>query len=140
MTLDRPKKVTWAVNLLYASLGIGVIRIILASIQMLKPESLFVPVVLVALGSCFLWLIIYKTNKGKNWARWTCLVIFILPLLCIRPTFLLLLLMTQPVLTAIALTQAVIHLIAIIFLFQTGSSEWYKQMKLKPNQIARPDL
>ena len=129
MTLNRPDKVMWAVNLLYASLGIGILRGIFTCLNVSKSRSAFVAAVLVTFGSYFLWLIIYKINKGKNWARLTYLAISLVQLAFIRPTFLNSF-ATQPVLTAIALTQVAIQIIALVLLFQTRSSEWYKQMKV----------
>jgi hypothetical protein len=98
-----------------------------------KSGSVIVAVVLSAFAAYLLWLIIYKINKGKKWARLTYLIIFLVQLSFIRPTVLNSF-ATQPVLTGIVLTQVFMQLIALILLFQTQSTEWYKQMKV----IAQP--
>ena len=137
MTLNRPDKVTWAVNLLYASLAISILRGIYTVLNPTKLGSIFVGVTLVSFGSYFMWLIIYKINKGKNWARLTYLLIFLLKLPFFRPTFLSSF-TTKPALTVIAFVQVVMQIIAIVLLFRTQSTEWYKQMKMDAQPPLRP--
>lgn len=76
--IAQPSRVATAVKLLYATLGIGIIR----SIFLLSrhAESISFGAVLLTTIAVFgsMWLLIYMIGKGINWARITYCVLFIL--------------------------------------------------------------
>jgi hypothetical protein len=124
-----PEKVGTAVKLLYATLGIGVLRSIMEASRHAQKASLgfviFVSVFVLGITCLF----IYKIGRGRNWARITFLVLFIIGLpFSILP--LLKSLAANPVSGLLGIAQIAIQLIALVFLFQKTSSYWFKEMKL----------
>lgn len=122
----RPQKVATAVMFLYVTLGIGVLRSVMEFPRLLAQTStVFVAVVTIAVFG-FTWFFISRIGKGKNWARITFLVLFILGVpLSIWP--LLQSLAVNPLSGVLGLGQCVLQAIAVVFLFQQHSSEWFKK-------------
>lgn len=126
--LLQPPKVAIAVKLLYATLGIGIIRSIIESGRLAEKASMpFILVVqFITFGS--LWFFIYMMGKGRNWARITFLVIFILGVpLSILP--MIQSLTHNPVSGVLGLGQVVMQVVALVFLFQGEASSWFKANK-----------
>jgi hypothetical protein len=76
-----------------------------------------------------LWFFIHKIWKGRDWARITFLVLYIIGIpfavfTLLQP------LMDRPFYGVLGIGQAVLQLVALVFLFQKSSSEWFKQMKV----------
>ena len=130
----RPEKVGTSVKLLYITLGIGVLRSIMeasTNAQMASPAFVTF-ITLFVLG--IMWLFIYLIGKGLNWARITFLVLFIIGIpLAVLP--LLASLEANPVSGLLGIGQLIIQTIALVFLFQKSSSEWFREMKAEK----RPD-
>ena len=124
--LHRPEKVNQAVMLLHLTLGIAVVRTILERATMDADIGFVIFVSLFTLG--FLWFFIAMIARGKNWARITFLVLFVggLPF-AITP--LLQSLAATPLSGLLGIAQTVLQIVALIFLFQKASSEWFKEMK-----------
>lgn len=126
----RPEKVGTAVKLLYITLGIGVLRSIMeASMQAQMASPAFVMfITFFVLG--IMWLFIYLIGKGRNWARITFLVLFIIGIpFSVLP--LLQSLAANPISGLLGIGQTVIQIIALVFLFQKPSSDWFREMKAK---------
>lgn len=74
---DRPQQVGQAVILLYVTLGIGILRSILEASR--NPElartGFLMFITFGVLG--IMWFFIHMIGKGKNWARITLLVLFV---------------------------------------------------------------
>ncbi|MDP7637661.1 MAG: hypothetical protein QF577_08950 [Phycisphaerae bacterium] len=126
----RPEKVGTAVKLLYITLGIGALRVIMEAsmyAQMASPVfAMFIT--FFVLGIIFLF--IYMTGKGRNWARITFVVLFIIAL----PFSILSLLQSltaNPISGLFGVGQTVIQIIAMVLLFQKPSSDWFGEMKAK---------
>ena len=129
---SRPQIVGTAVKLLYISLGIGALGFILFAFSYPYPSSrmaifsiLFF--VFVIIGP--MWLFIYKIDKGRNWARITVLVIFILSVVCYLPSITEIL-RRYPINTILGIVQLIVQAVAQFFLFQKPSSEWFKAKKM----------
>jgi len=125
----RPANVGTAVKLLYITLGIRVVWIIMAAsrtAQMASPDYvMFIPRFF---GLGIMWFFIYMIGKGRNWARITFLMLFIIGILFyILP--LLQSLAVNPISGSLGIGQTVIQIIALVFLFQKPSSIWFKVMK-----------
>ena len=126
----RPQKVTIAVTLLYITLGIGVLRgIIEASmLAQIAPPAFVMLVTFFVLG--IMWLFIYMIGEGRNWARITFLVLFIIGIpFSVLP--LLRSLAANPISGLLGIVQTALQLIALVFLFQKPSSDWFREMKVK---------
>lgn len=136
--LAKPQKVDTAVKLLYASLGLGIISSVLfppgldevSSFGSALNDSLFI---FFTAGLTFglTWLLIYMIGKGKNWARITFLVFFIIgiPLSIVTFPLFLLLSYTPVIDVSLFLVQTGMDLVALVFLFQEESSAWFKALK-----------
>ena len=133
--LARPQKVDTAVKLLYASLGLGIISSVLfpprldevSSFGSALNDSLFFFFIF---GPLF--LLYYMIGKGKNWARITFLVFFIIgiPLsIATFPLYLLLFSYTPFIDGSLFLAHTGMQLVALVFLFQEESSAWFKAIK-----------
>jgi membrane-bound ClpP family serine protease len=145
---SRSGAVTVAVTLLYATLGIGILRFFLDAPDLLEEASgrmgasgvpaLPVVVLTALVGLSVMWLFIYAIGRGRNWARLTFLVLFLLGIpFSVLP--LLQSLASNPTSGILGVGQAVLQVIALILLFQPRSSEWFKQpikMDLSVGRIA----
>jgi hypothetical protein len=119
----RPEKVGTAVKLLYINLGIGVLSGIMEALMHAPMTLVFVTVIL---GT--MWLLTYMIGKGRNWARITFLVMFIIGLPISVP-FLLLSFAENLISALLGIGQTTIQIIAMVFLFQKPSSDWFRDMK-----------
>ena len=128
--ITRPDKVSKAVTLLYVTLGIGVLRSIMEAprLSQTAPIGFVIFISLFVLG--IMWFFIYKIGKGRNWARITFLVLFIIGIpFAVLP--LLQSLAASLFSGLLGIGQTVLQVIALVFLFQKPSSEWFNQMKAK---------
>jgi len=127
--VERPPKVGTAVKLLYASaIGIGIIRSIIEWSRHTEsgPVSFILYITFFVLG--FMWFLIYMIGKGKNWARITFLVLFIAGVpFSILP--MIQSLTHEPISGILGLVQFVMQVLAMVLLFQSASSSWFKAMK-----------
>jgi hypothetical protein len=122
---ERPKKVQNAVTILYVTLGIGIVRAVIeasANAQMAGVGFLIFITVLVFAVMVFL---IAMIGRGRNWARITFLVLFLLGLL---PSILPLIrsFKLSPISGILGLAQMVLQVVALVFLFQQESSVWFR--------------
>jgi FtsH-binding integral membrane protein len=126
--LAQPSKVATAVRVLYATLGIGIIRSILESSRHAEASSIGFVLFITFFVFGLMWFLIYMIGKGRNWARITFLVLFILGVpLSILP--MIQSLTHEPISGVLGLVQIVMQVTALVFLFQGGSSVWFKAMK-----------
>ena len=126
----RPVKVGTAVILLYISLGIGILRGIMEAsmlVQIASPAFVML-VTFFVLG--IMWLFIYMIGEGRNWARITFLVFFIIGIpFSVLP--MLQSLAANPISGLLGIGQTALQIIALVFLFQKPSSDWFREMKVK---------
>lgn len=124
----RPYKVTTAVKLLYISLGIGVLRNIMESSTQAEVASPAFVMFIAFFVLGIMWFFILMIGKGRNWARITFLVLFI-----IGTPFSVLPLMqslaANPISGLLGIVQIIIQIVAIVFLFQKPSSDWFREIK-----------
>jgi FtsH-binding integral membrane protein len=125
---SKPEKIRIAIKLLYITLGIGALRSIMeASVNTQIASPVFVMLItFCVLG--IMWLLIYKIGKGRNWARITFLVLFVIGVpFSVLP--LLRSLAANPISGLLGIGQTVIQIIALVLLFQKPSSNWFREMK-----------
>ncbi|MCD6388772.1 MAG: hypothetical protein J7L69_05120 [Desulfobulbaceae bacterium] len=123
--LKTPEKVALATKVLYSIIAINFIRIM---ITVFRHWGVRTPDFLV-FTSIFLWVIsfflIYQINKGKNWARWSMVLIFAISIpLSILPT--LSSLTHNPIPNLLRLLQVVLYIWTLILLFHTTSTRFFK--------------
>ena len=122
--ISRPSKVSMAVTLLYVALAIAVLRLPI-ELHVIWQENQQVPVpviVFIAMAVvAFFWFLIYKIGRGRNWARITYLVIFVLGV----PGAVTGLFRSSGVAQASALLgvpEGILEIVALVFLFQAPSN------------------
>lgn len=120
----RPQKVTLAVKLLYFIVAIGVLRTgmtVMRHIEVRSPDFLIASKALFYVVSI---LVIYQVGKGKNWARWMLVGLFVVHVpLTILPAFESF--VTNPVNIGLGFLQLALYLVSLALLFQQGSSGWF---------------
>ncbi len=133
--VEQPSKVGTAVTLLYATLGIGIIRSIIESSRYAEASS--VGYVIYIMFSVFglMWFLFYMIGKGRNWARITFLILFILGVP--SSIFIIQSLTHNPISGILGIAQVVMQSVALVFLFQGGSSVWFKAMKQSKTKNAQ---
>ncbi len=126
---ERPPKVSLAVKFFYVIVGIGIIRATMTIIRhadVRSPDFLIYTKLIIYAGSLYL---IYQLNKGRNWARWLLMVIFIIAIpLVILPAFAS---YSHNIVDALlALIQAALYIIGLVFVFHRSSSKWFGAEKI----------
>jgi len=122
---ERPKKVQNAVTILYVTLGIGILRAVIeASANAQRAGLTFVIFVTLVVSAVMVFFIV-MIGRGKNWARITFLVLFLLGLV---PAILPLIrsFNLSPISGVLGFAQIVLQGLALVFLFQRQSSEWFR--------------
>lgn len=130
---SRPGKVSTALYLLWIALFVGIIASAFnfsSSLEIANaPPGFGLGVVIFIL--CFGFLLsaffIWKIGQGRNWARITYLVLFILGIPVVIYTLLTIKVSTFLIIMQIAHT--IVSLVALVFLFQKQSSDWFKSTK-----------
>lgn len=120
----KPAKVALAIKLLYVVVGIGMIRTIMTvmrHIDVRSPDFLIMTKLAIYAFSLFL---IYQLGNGKNWARWTLVVILLVNIpLTIGPSFESL--SHNPVHTLLGFVQLGLYIYGLVLLFHRNVSGWF---------------
>ena len=123
--LVTPPKVSIAVKLLYAVLGLFVIRYTIQAIALAGSDGQWLEWTLfVGLSRALFWaIIINMIGARRNWARIIFLIVIILSFLPeIRSVQSI---ATDPLLGMFGLIILALEATAVVFLFQRKSSEWF---------------
>jgi hypothetical protein len=128
MNSNAPAQVRWAVNLLYSTLGIGVVRSVMEVSRLARDASAgFVIFVTIAVFAVT-WFFIYMIGRGKNWSRITYLVMFIFGIpLAVQP--LMRSLESEVVSGVLGILQTTIQAVALALLFKAPASTWFRQSR-----------
>jgi|GEM_PF-1322058 FtsH-binding integral membrane protein len=131
-----PIEVSNAIKLFYLVLFLGIFSTIsgisnldkiIAQYPTFSPTFYYL---IILFSYAFLFFFIYKIRKGRNWARITFFILFVLGLpfsiFTLPNSFTISLI--NGVLTIIGI---ILQIIALVFLFQKPSSDWFKSMKIK---------
>jgi hypothetical protein len=127
---DRPPKVALAVKLYYFVVGMGILRVMITIFrhaEVRSPYFLISMKVLIYLGSLYL---IYQLGKGKNWARISLVVIFMICIpLVILPFFASL--SHNPADSVLGILQTILYIIGLALVFHKNSSHWFGSEKIQ---------
>jgi FtsH-binding integral membrane protein len=138
LPLQKPEAVSTAIKLLYATLVIGALRSALEwshQTQAVSPD--FVLFVMIFTFAFIVWLI-YKMDRGRNWARITFLVFFILGVpMSVLP--LLRSLSYSPVSGVLGLLQVVLQIVALCILFGRSARPWFRPTATPPPLSTSPE-
>lgn len=131
--LEKPAKVVLAAKMLYLVVAIGIIRTSMTVIrhaEVRSPDFLILTKILIYAVSLYM---IYQMSKGKDWARWSLVVIFAISIpLIVLPAFAAM--SHNPVYTILGLLQLGLYTVALLFLFQGNSSRWFGAIKTSQQQ------
>ncbi len=123
---QKPQSVKTAVNLLWASLAVGLVKMLmdLSNLSAIAPAA-FTNFVLIFVFA-FIAFLIFKISAGRNWARITFLVLFVIGML---PTLPLMLgeFSRAPVVGALSVAQVGLQVYALFLLFTQPGSAWYRK-------------
>ena len=126
---ERPSKVVLAVKFFYTIVGIGVVRatmMIIRHADVRSPYFLIITKLIIYAGYLYL---IYQLSKGRNWARLSMVVIFIINIpLTILPAFASF--FHNPVHASLGFVQIALYIIGLAFLFHGSSSSWFSSEKI----------
>lgn len=135
---EMPKKFKKAANLVYLSLLVGFIESVLYE-TMTDQKILSDPKAFGIITFLIIGFLGFKIGQGKNWARITLLVVFIIPMIgypfLVFGEFLM-----SPVIGIVSIAQMLILLYALILLFSREAQEWYKEQKVKTEPVNRSVL
>ena len=129
----RPQSVDIAVQLLGLSFVMGVLRALLEfrpAVEAAAEVGGFVFVLTIqALVLGFLFLNIYFIRQRKNWARWIFVILLVTGLpFAVEPT---LTLLSENLYSGIvSFMQALLQVVAAVFLFRKPSRAWFKKLKV----------
>ena len=122
-------KLTHAVKIFYLIVGVGIIRATMTIIRhadVRSPYFLIYTKLIIYAGSLY---VIYQLSKGRNWARWMLVVIFIIAIpLVILPAFESL--SHNPVDALLEFIQTALYIIGLVFVFHRSSSSWFGAEKI----------
>ncbi len=129
---SRPHKVSIALTLLWIVIAVGVISSIFnfsSSLEIANASGLGLGWLIFTLYFTYVLLafFIWKIGQGRNWARITYLVLFI-----IGVPFTIYGYLTSEVSTlsiVLGIAGMIVQIVALVFLFQEKSSEWFNFMK-----------
>lgn len=127
--INRPDKVTMAVNLLWASLGVAVLQLAVSASSFGSYLSMYI-IPIGFFSVAFSGFFIYMIGEGRDWARIISSLFFVIGFLFYAgPVFQML--MVNPFLGSMGIGQLAAQAIAYAFLFQKPSSDWFNSMKLR---------
>jgi hypothetical protein len=128
----RPAEIAWATELLCLSLAVGVVKVIVAwrVIGSREDDAIDFPFILTALIFVLNALLIRKIWQGRNWARVTLLVMFVLGVLNTAAS-----LLPQPglhlsLLSAILqIVQLAIYAYALLLIYGPTGKRWFQPIE-----------
>lgn len=120
----RPAQVTQALYLLSGSLVLGMVLTLL-DVGELSASTLWV-LHAVALIVAMSVLLIYEISRGKNWARFVFLALFIVGLVPYLPDTMVMF-DQSPIMGSLSVLQLVVQLIALYLVFTSASSAWFRK-------------
>ena len=124
---QKPQPVVTAVNLLWASLAVGLVKMLMdfSNLSGMAPAA-FTNIILIFTFALIAFLI-FKISAGRNWARITLLVMFIIGVL---PTLPIVLddFSRSAVVGALSVAQIGLQVYALILLFTQPGSSWFRKV------------
>ncbi|NIT61682.1 MAG: hypothetical protein GWN00_37430 [Aliifodinibius sp.] len=125
---EKPAQVNNALNLLYASLAVGIIKSILDLARIASRAPILFTIVTFVITFGILIFLIVKISTGRNWARITMLILFLIGLPFSIP-IILQEFSANFVVGILSISQIALQIIALVFLFQSPSNNWFKFKK-----------
>jgi hypothetical protein len=131
--LEKPEKVVHAIKMLYLVIGIGVIRTMITVIRHADVRSPYFLIFTKLLLYVVILFLIYQIGKGRNWARWSVVVLFAIGIpMYILPNFDAM--FHNPIHSLLGVLALGLYIVALVFLFQENSSAWFNAGKVSDKQ------
>ncbi len=121
----KPREVRWAISLFWASLAVGPIKTAMEwrHLKTLGPISFVLFTLIITIG--FLSFLVWKLAIGKDWARITFMVLFVLGLPfgvpLIRAEF-----GRQPTVGILGVIQTMMQVAGLWLVFTAPGKNWFK--------------
>lgn len=124
---QKPQAVVTAINLLWASLAVGLVKMLLdfSNLSAVAPAA-FTNFVLI-FTFALIGFLIFKISAGRNWARITFLVMFVIGVLPTLP-FVLGEFSRSAVVGALSVAQIGLQVYALFLLFTQPGSSWFRKV------------
>ena len=127
--IQKPKKVSIAINLLIASTILGFINSIMNDmITETKNYSSVLGLITIILTLTIEIFFIYQINKGKKWARTTSLVLSILGAL-LFPFIIINIFKSSPIVGILSIVLTTLQIISLILIYSKEGNEWFSSHK-----------
>lgn len=124
---QKPQSVGIAVNLLWASLGVGLLKTVIDYSHVTAQASVAFTTVVVVFTFALIGFLVFKISAGKNWARITFLVLFIIGVL---PSLLVVVgeFSRSLILGVLSVAQIGLQGYALFLLFSLPGSTWFRKV------------
>jgi hypothetical protein len=124
----KPKSIIAAINILYATLFLGVIKWVIARLTTDQPIlSPVMGIVVVVLTVLIYFFLIRQVGAGRKWARIVLLILFLGGLACYlwakSPIY-----KNNLLIDVISLLQAILYIITLVYLFSKDSTNWFNHV------------
>ena len=126
---NKPKSIIAAKNILYATMFLGIINWTITQwMTDLHSSAPVEGVIILIVTLLVIFILIKQIGFGRKWARIVLLVLFIAGLL-IFPWTLSVLFKANLLIGIISLLQALMEIVALVFLFSKESTQWFNRVR-----------
>lgn len=139
ITIQKPKKVSFAINLLIVSIVLGVVNFIIREMTTdihemtneMKNYSSGMGIFTTILSFALMLFLIYQMNRRKKWARTTFLVLFILNAIfvilgaLIYPLTLITMFKSSLVVGVLTIILNILQIISLTMIYSKTGNEWF---------------
>lgn len=125
--IQKPQTVGTAINLLWASLALGLVKALMDYTHLSATAPAASIFLVFAFTFSLLGFLIFKISTGKNWARITFIIMFVIGML---PTvsFVLGEFSRSPIVGALSVAQIGLQGYALFLLFSRPGSGWFRKV------------
>ena len=126
--MEKPIETTRAIEFLYLSLGIGIVKSLLDFSHLSSKTSAVFTLSVLIFTFAFLIFLIIKISGGRNWARIVFLIFFLLGVPLAIPLYLEEF-RKNVFLGSLSSIQVILQVAALILLFMKNSNLWFRTRK-----------
>lgn len=124
----KPKSIIAAKNILYATLFLGIINWAISQWATdLNTSAPAQGIIILIVTLLITFILIKQVGFGRKWARVVLLILFIAGML-VFPWTLSILFKANMLVGVISLLQAVLEIVALVFLFSKESTQWFNRV------------
>ena len=132
----RPPQIAWFIGLQCAGLALGAVKLLLNWRHLIALGSVLLLVLTFCFTIAILSFLIWKVSEGKNWARITVLVFFLIGALSfaftLRSEF-----ARSVDLASISIVQVAVQACSLILVFTSPANQWFRGSPQTPQPRAR---